>query len=719
MDETEERFEELIEKGHEAAWDQDWELAIDCYQKALEINRNKAAVWIGLGYAYSALNRLEEAFDAYSSASKIDANDPIPAERLAQIAHQLGYSIQAAGFAMRAGELYLKNRDLPKTIENWAFAAKCNPQDLQIHTLLAKIYEKSNQPEQAVHELMVMAAIHQRQGRMDKAKELLLQAQQLLPESQEAIEALKIIESGKQLPLVELEKQIPSPAKKVPSYSSKTVADREVDLLGKAHQLALSQLAEGFFEGNNITDEDVNEKRGLSSWVSGAKGIFNRQPDILKIKKYLGDYLAKVKENEMPEALADLENAIQAGLNHPAAYFELGYGYHRQRKYDQVEKALSPALKESAYQVASYLLIGDSYYQRGKLLEATRAYYQALMKIDLESVPESQRGELEKAYAPYLETIAQQKDEENLKQVCKEISSILFSRDWQKRIRQIREQLNARQLEGEIIPIGSLFSEAGGLNAMNIISSIQSLARSGNFRTAIEELYYTLQFMPTYLPLHILLGDLLLEHGFTEDAFTKLFIVAKTYDVRGEKEKALELYRRLTDISPMNTLVRQKLIDLLSEKGEVNECLQEYLNLAEAFYTLADLRQARETYEKAYQYVLQNNLGKNMQVMVLHLIGDLDIQNLDWKSALEIYQQIRELEPNDEKARILTMELNYRLHNLAQALKDLDAYLDFLEQNNKLVQAHNFLKQLELDYPDWKDLPSRTTRIANKLNKGK
>jgi tetratricopeptide (TPR) repeat protein len=341
------------------------------------------------------------------------------------------------------------------------------------------------------------------------------------------------------------------------------------------------------------------------------------------------------------------------------------------------------------------------------------------MKIDLESVPESQRGELEKAYAPYLETIAQQKDEENLKQVCKEISSILFSRDWQKRIRQIREQLNARQLEGEIIPIGSLFSEAGGLNAMNIISSIQSLARSGNFRTAIEELYYTLQFMPTYLPLHILLGDLLLEHGFTEDAFTKLFIVAKTYDVRGEKEKALELYRRLTDISPMNTLVRQKLIDLLSEKGEVNECLQEYLNLAEAFYTLADLRQARETYEKAYQYVLQNNLGKNMQVMVLHLIGDLDIQNLDWKSALEIYQQIRELEPNDEKARILTMELNYRLHNLAQALKDLDAYLDFLEQNNKLVQAHNFLKQLELDYPDWKDLPSRTTRIANKLNKGK
>ncbi|MGB9669388.1 MAG: tetratricopeptide repeat protein, partial [Anaerolineales bacterium] len=267
MDHKEERFEELIEKGHEAAWDQDWELAIDCYQKALEINRNKAAVWIGLGYAYSALNRLEEAFDAYSSANKIDPNDPIPPERLAQIAQQLGYAVQAAGFAMRAGELYLKNRDLPKTMENWAFAAKCNPLDLQIHSLLAKIYEKGNQPEQAVHELIVMAAIHQKQGNLDKAKELLQQAQQLLPDRQEVIEAIKIIESGKTLPLVEVDKQTLSPPKKVPAFSSKKSADRENDLLGKTHQFALSQLAEGFFEGSDATNEEVTGKRGLSTWV--------------------------------------------------------------------------------------------------------------------------------------------------------------------------------------------------------------------------------------------------------------------------------------------------------------------------------------------------------------------------------------------------------------------------------------------------------------------
>jgi len=96
------------------------------------------------------------------------------------------------------------------------------------------------------------------------------------------------------------------------------------------------------------------------------------------------------------------------------------------------------------------------------------------------------------------------------------------------------------------------------------------------------------------------------------------------------------------------------------------------------------------------------------------LIGDLDIQNLDWKLARDLYQQIRQLDPNDEKARILSIELSYRLHDKVQALKELDTYLDYLEQNNKLAHAQDFMKQFELDYPDWKDLNTRTMRLANK-----
>jgi len=33
MDVKDERFDKLIEEGHAATWDQDWDLAIDCYKK--------------------------------------------------------------------------------------------------------------------------------------------------------------------------------------------------------------------------------------------------------------------------------------------------------------------------------------------------------------------------------------------------------------------------------------------------------------------------------------------------------------------------------------------------------------------------------------------------------------------------------------------------------------------------------------------------------------
>ena len=714
MDVKDERFDKLIEEGHAATWDQDWDLAIDCYQKALEINQEKASLWVALGYAYSALERSEDALKAYSNAMKLDPKDPIPAERMAQIAMQMGFAAQAASFSIRAGELHLKNHNLQKAIENWSFAEKCNPKDLQPHTLLAKVYEKTNQLDQAAKELIILAALAQQQGDLDKVEEGLSHAEQLCPENIEVQKARSIFTSGKTISVPSPEKNPPPSIKPIQSGTRKRNLERDTDLVGKAHQTALSQMAEGFFEGNDSNENGVEPKKTLSSWMNGAKGIFNRQVDLTKIKQSVGNYLEKMKDNDLEHAIQDLEDAIQAGLNHPAAQFELGYGYYRQGKYELVEKALTPLLKESDYQISSYLLIGDSFFKKEKNLEAAKAFYLALMRTDLMLYPKDRQKELEKAYAPYLDTLNHPQDEESLRKICNEIGNILFSRDWKKRIKQIREQLNAQHPQEEGLPIGSLFAESGGLNAVTIMSSIQTLAKEGKQRTATEELLYTLQFMPTYLPLHILLGDLLLEQGQTEDAFNKFYIVAKTYEIRGEKEKALEIYRRLTDMSPMNTVVRQKLIDLLSETGNVNECFQEHLDLAEAFYTLADLRQARETYQKAYQYVLDNHLGEKMQVMVLHLIGDLDIQNLDWKLARDLYQQIRQLDPNDEKARILSIELSYRLHDKVQALKELDTYLDYLEQNNKLAHAQDFMKQFELDYPDWKDLNTRTMRLANK-----
>jgi len=77
-------------------------------QKALEINQEKASLWVALGYAYSALERSEDALKAYSNAMKLDPKDPIPAERMAQIAMQMGFAAQAASFPFVLANYTLK-----------------------------------------------------------------------------------------------------------------------------------------------------------------------------------------------------------------------------------------------------------------------------------------------------------------------------------------------------------------------------------------------------------------------------------------------------------------------------------------------------------------------------------------------------------------------------------------------------------------------------------
>ncbi|MGB9669284.1 MAG: tetratricopeptide repeat protein, partial [Anaerolineales bacterium] len=268
MDEKNAGIEKYIEEGHAAAWDQDWEKAIDCYEKAIEIQKDNPLVWVALGYAYSMLERLEDSFKAYSTAAKLDPNDPIPMERLAQIACQMGYNTQASGFALRAGELYLKNHDIPKTIENWAYAAKCNPQDIQPHSLLAKIYEKSGHKEQAIHELLMVSGLYQRSGNKEKVAEMLNYAQKLMPDYPEIIEAKRLVESGKSIPLPNITQTSTQAARHTPTSSPKKPTERDADIISKAHQLSLSQLAEGFFEGTETGIEESSSKKRGGSWVS-------------------------------------------------------------------------------------------------------------------------------------------------------------------------------------------------------------------------------------------------------------------------------------------------------------------------------------------------------------------------------------------------------------------------------------------------------------------
>ena len=95
--------------------------------------------------------------------------------------------------------------------------------------------------------------------------------------------------------------------------------------------------------------------------------------------------------------------------------------------------------------------------------------------------------------------------------------------------------------------------------------------------------------------------------------------------------------------------------------GQITEAVNEYMELADVYYNLADLDMTRKTYTDALRLAQTSRLDRSWRVQVLHRMADIDLQSLDWRQALRIFEQIRTLDPNDEKSRSNLIELNFRL----------------------------------------------------------
>lgn len=710
MAEGEERYQKILDQAHSSAWEGEWEQAITLYQRAIQLDPKQPSAWLGLGYAQLECGNLQEAYRAYQQAAQLQPQDPIPLEKLSHIAAQLGYTDQAIRYAFFAAEIFLKNREVSKALENFTFVTRCKPDEPKARLYLAKLYEKSGQVTQAIQEYLVLAAVYQRNNQAAQALQLLTNLQQTYPTRQEIKDAIQKVQQGVFLPLPQAEGSQASQriARKKPLSDRKTASEVETDPISEAHQHALRELAGLIFE----LDEQSSPEERRPSWISAGKGLF-KQSDSAKISKHLGAFLTAVKEEQVEQAISELEKALQAGLSHPSADFEQGYLHYRED--ENAIKALQRAAKSPTYTLAANLLIGAAYQQLNRKREAARAFLSALRLADVRTLKAHQAAKIDRLYDSINEAILSQNDESVYDKVIGGVQDLLLRKDWRSRLEATRQQLNPQgdAQSDDLHPLAEVFTQSGGYQLIRAMASIQALAKAGHLRSAMEEAYYAFDLMPTYLPLHLIMGELLIQMGLMEEAFMKFFSIARSYEIRGEIDQAIRYYRQATDISPLNTTARQKLIQVLIENGHFEEAFLEYIHLGEVYYNLADLRHARESYLQAYQLAQDANLEKQRAVMALHLIGDLDRQNLEWRQALTVYEQLRQIDAEDEEARLELVDLNLRLQREPQAIVELDAYLDYLKQKGQSQRAQQFLYRLLADYPDWSVLKRRLEGLSS------
>jgi tetratricopeptide (TPR) repeat protein len=215
----------------------------------------------------------------------------------------------------------------------------------------------------------------------------------------------------------------------------------------------------------------------------------------------------------------------------------------------------------------------------------------------------------------------------------------------------------------------------------------------------MDEAFEALRYAPSYLPLHSLIGDLLVQEGRTQDAISKYTVVAQAYSTRGEISQAVDLLRRIIQAAPMDMAARTRLIEQLAARGSVDEAISEYLDLAEIYVRLAELDMARKTYTTALRLAQQGGASRSWSVKLLRRMADIDMQHLDLRQALRVFEQIRTLQPDDMQVRKSLITLNLRLGEIPQASAELDSLLAYLQNTGKRADSIPFLEDLVNEDP--------------------
>jgi tetratricopeptide (TPR) repeat protein len=299
-----------------------------------------------------------------------------------------------------------------------------------------------------------------------------------------------------------------------------------------------------------------------------------------------------------------------------------------------------------------------------------------------------------------IEAQAQQTGESDQEKVCNVIEDLLNKPDWHAQVKKGRAQLPDVGEDSMPLPLAEILTQTKSSQVIEAMSNVHKMARAGQLRSAMEEAYYSLQYAPTYLPLHTLISDLLIQDDNLPDAITKLSVVAHAYGVRGESKQATKILQKVIQLSPMDLSLRNRLIDQLVARGQVEEALVEYLDLADLYYHQAELAVARKTFTIALRLCQQSNVSSDWNVQILKRMADIDMQHLDWRQACRIYEQIRTIRPNDMTVRKYIIDLNIRLGQPNQASAEIDNFIANLDSSGLRPDAIPFLEDLLEEYPN-------------------
>jgi tetratricopeptide (TPR) repeat protein len=705
-------YDAAIRRAASLVQEHRWSTAVEAYNEALAEYPHDVAALTGLGLAYAQTGQPDKALSAYRQAAERAPDNPEVAVRLAQTLERLARWPEAANAYVRAAQAFSQLHDTPQAIDLWRKAAILDPQCLSAHYGLAQAYVNQGQERKAARHHLIIARVQNRHKRVSRAIEHSRTALELDPHNPEAHAILEALRAGKALPDGPTARLQPDAEGKRTLDSFVVFEDIELEsasILSDAsksspadisRERTMAQMAGALF----ATDADPGAMQGNVLLAQGAdfqaRGLTDRAIDA---------YTSALSSMTQMGAHAN------ASVSLPAVHLNLGLLYSEKREFERAVDHLNRALQEPDLELGARFALGECYLAWSKTSKALEHLLETLRLIDsftvghAASTLESRVEELDESYARTAKEWMSQGDSSDAAALAQAIVDFVSSTGWRERILQVRKHLNRLASDGILVTLAEMVVGGKANTVATAICQIQEYLDQTMYFTALEECFWAIQQAPYFLPLHLLMAEVLIAKGQLADAVAKYRITGETYQTRGDVQRARAIYGRALQIAPMNIEVREKLVDMLVQANMIDLAMEQYIAAADSYYQLAQVDQAIEKLDEALLHAGQGDPDRRWQSNILHRIGDINTQRLDWRQAIRTYRRIKRVDPQDAKARSSLVDLYFKSGQRDAAIKELDELIDLYRD---LGQAQALLSALQEAVKAWPDELGLRMRLA-------
>jgi tetratricopeptide (TPR) repeat protein len=690
-----ETFEQAMRDAYDHSWNQDWEAAIEAYKQALVESPADLAATLGLGSAFLELGQPQVALKVFERAVYLAPEDTGALTKLADVQERLGRPQDAASTQVRTGNAFARRGELEEAANAWAHALRLTPDQAEIHLQLAQVLEQLDRSQPAAAEYVNLATIAQGQGDADLAMEYCRQALRLDPDSSQAQSMFETLQTVLEPAAIDLDfwDELESepvrselPDEDVFSFESLTREAEETDghsPMEQAQRRALQELADMLFE-------------------AGADG----SPDLATVA-IIGQAIDQQTRGIVDDAIENYRKALKAGLTRTAIFFSLGTLYYERIRYDEAVEAFRRSMRDEAYTLGSHYALGLTYRAAGNIDRSLEHFLELVKMVDVETVRPDQVESLTAIYQQLSDKHIAQGDTEKANIFTTTLLEFFAAPNWEGRTREVRRRIDTLSETGDLMTLAEYLESPETEIVVAAMALTGEYVRRNMLMTAAEECFRAIQKAPNYLPLHVRLGDIFLKQEHTQEAVTKYLVVSDVYQMRGDSEQAINIYQRVLRLAPMDVKVRAKLIDLLIVRGEVESALEHYLSLADVYYQLAQVEQALQKYDEALRLASSSADEDAWKVNILHRMGDIYNQRVDWARATMAYESIVALSSDDERARLALVELYFKQGENEKALESLDLLLGTYQRAGKSEQVLTVLQEAVQTRPEEMRLRAR------------